>query len=263
MTTITSLANPKIKELVQLKKASHRRQSQLFTIDGLREILAAQKAGVNLIELYYCPTLIKKWPKDQTFGLNDKKIVEVSETVFQKICYKEKSDGFLAVAEYKSLTLDQIKVSAQPLIVVLESVEKPGNLGAILRTAHAAQVDAIIINENQTDIYNPNIIRASEGCLFSQQVVIASTEETISWLQANKIKSLAAATKAIKSYTTIDLKKAIAIILGSESEGLSNNWLKKADGLIKIPMKSDIDSLNVSVSAAIIIFETLRQRDLL
>ncbi len=260
MMTITSLSNPKVKELSILRKASVRRERGLFLIDGAREIVLAQKAGVGIVELYYCPDLINKWPKDQSFGLNSKKMIEVSEKVFQKVCYKEKPDGFLALAKTKQLELKDIKLTRQPLIIILEGVEKPGNLGAILRTSYAAQVDVIIINDYQTDIYNPNVIRASEGCLFFNQVVLASVEQTIQWLKDKKIKSLATTTSGAESYTKADFKKANAIILGSEAQGLSQKWLKEADDLIKIPMKKGLDSLNVSVSAAVILFEALRQK---
>jgi len=262
MTTITSFTNSRVKELIQLKRAVARRKNGIFIIDGLREITAAQKAKINLVELYYCSALIKRWPSGYKFDLNENNIIEVSEAIFQKICYKEKPDGFLAVARNQPLKLEDIKLNGNSIIIVLEAVEKPGNLGAILRTAQAAQVDLVIINNSQTDIYNPNVIRASEGCLFSTQIVFASVDKTKQWLVKNNIKSLAAATQGKQSYTKINLKQSIAIILGSEAKGLSSNWLKIADELIRIPIKPGIDSLNVSVSAAIITFEALRQRGL-
>jgi TrmH family RNA methyltransferase len=157
--------------------------------------------------------------------------------------------------------LDKIKLSNNPLLVILEAVEKPGNLGAIIRTSYAAGVDAIIINDNQTDIYNPNVIRASEGFIFNKPIVIASVEETADWLRNNKILSYAAATTGKNNYTKEKLSEPAAIILGSEAYGLSDKWLKRADKLIKIPMEKGIDSLNVSVSGAIIIYEALRQRE--
>ncbi|MFA5024401.1 MAG: RNA methyltransferase [Patescibacteria group bacterium] len=259
MITISSLSNSKIKDLIRLKKAGERRVRGLILIDGAREIEMAKKAGLEIVELFYCPSLIKK-AAGRFFELKSEQIIEVTEPVFSKICYKEKPDGFLAVAKPSMSNLDTLKLSKNPLVVVLEAVEKPGNLGAIIRTAVAVGADALIINDNQTDIYNPNVIRASEGLVFVKPVVIASVEETVEWLKKQKIKSLAAATIGSKNYTEVNFKKAAAIILGSEANGLSQKWLKAANELIKIPMQEGIDSLNVSVSAAVIAYEVLRQR---
>lgn len=260
MNLINSLGNQKIKDLVKLQKASERREKQLIIIDGAREIELARKSGVEFLELFYCPVLIKKEVKD-FFGLDQEKITETSEAVFEKICYKENPDGYFALAKMKLIGLDKIKLSKNPLIVILEAVEKPGNLGAIIRTSYAAGVDVIIINDSQTDIYSPNVIRASEGFIFDKQIVIAGVEETADWLRDNKILSYAAATSGKNSYTKEKLSLPAAIILGSEAYGLSDKWLKRADKLIKIPMEKGIDSLNVSVSAAVILYEALRQRE--
>jgi TrmH family RNA methyltransferase len=232
----------------------------LFIIDGAREIELAKRAGVEIIELFYAPELIKKEVKD-FFGLTNDKITETTKAVFQKMCYKENPDGYLALAKLKTQTLSSIKLTKNPLVVVLEALEKPGNLGAIIRTAYAVGVEVIIINDSQTDIYNPNVIRASEGLIFSQPLAVSSVEETIKWLADNKIVSYAAATTGKLNYTKEKMNKPLAIILGSEARGLSEKWLKKADKLIKIPMKKGIDSLNVSVSAAILLYEALRQRE--
>lgn len=260
MVLINSLNNQKIKDIVKLQKASERRARGLIIIDGLREIKAARESGVELLELFYCPSLIKKEVKD-LFGLDQEKITETSEAVFKKICYKDSPDGYFALAKTKNICLDKIKLSKNPLIVILETVEKPGNLGAIIRTSYAAGVDAIIINDSQTDIYNPNVIRASEGFVFSKTIVIASVDETAGWLKERGILSYAAATTGKNNYTKEKLLSPAAIVLGSEAYGLSSKWLKLADKLIKIPMEKGIDSLNVSVSGAVIIYEALRQRE--
>ncbi len=263
MTIIQSGDNKRVKELVRLKKASERRAQGLIIIDGAREIELAVKAGLKIRELFYCPSLIKKKNglAGNLFGLDSEKITEVAERAFNKICYKEKPDGFLALGETPDLNLTNLKLSKNPLIIILEAVEKPGNLGAIIRTAYAAGVEAVIINDNQTDIYNPNVIRASEGFIFVESVTVADFKTTSAWLKKNKIKSLAAATNATKDYTKVNLKGGAAIVLGSEANGLSDKWLKTVDALIKIPMQSGIDSLNVSVATAIITFEALRQRN--
>jgi TrmH family RNA methyltransferase len=259
MTNINSFDNKTVKELIKLQKANVRKKTGQFLIDGLREIELAILAKVEIESIFYCPELVdKKLPA----SLKNLNIIEVSAPVFKKVIYKENSDGFLALAGRKIKTLSEIKLSKNPLIIVLESVEKPGNLGAILRSAFAAGVDLVILNDPQTDIFNPNVIRSSEGHVFTNQIVVASVAETVELFNKLGIKSLAAATIKSVNYTEVDFSGPSAIILGSEAYGLSKEWLKLADNKIKIPMKPGIDSLNVSVSAAIIIFEALRQRNI-
>lgn len=260
MNLINSLNNKKIKDVVRLRKAGERRDRGVFIIDGAREILLAQKEGIEILELFYSPDLIKNEIKE-LFKIERAKITEISQDVFNKICYKENPDGYLAIAKIRVLNFGQIKLSQKPLVVILEAVEKPGNLGAILRTAYAAGVEVIIINDSQTDIYNPNVIRASEGFVFSVPIVVYSVEETNQWLKENKILSYAAATTGKNIYIKEKMNLPLALVFGSEAKGLSEKWLKKADKLIKIPMKKGIDSLNVSVSAAILLYEALRQRE--
>jgi len=260
MKIINSPSNQIIKDLVKLHKSSERKMRGLFIIDGAREIEIAQKEGVEVLELFYCPKLIKN-AVASFFGIEREKITEVSEGIFKKICYKESPDGYFAVAKEKFLKLEQIRLSKKPLFIILEAVEKPGNLGAILRTAYAVGVDAIIINDSQTDIYNPNVIRASEGFVFCIPIIVSSVAETAEWLKNNNILSLAAATTAKGYYTKENMNLPIAIILGSEAKGLSEKWLTMANKLVKIPMSKGIDSLNVSVSAAILLYEALRQRE--
>lgn len=256
---ITSLTNQTIKDVAALKKSGERKKRGLIIIDGLREIKMALRAKMEIETLFYCLEL--KTEETEIFNLiASEKRIEVSEAVFKKICYKESPDGFLAIAKPKEKTLVDLKLSVVPLVVVLENVEKPGNLGGIIRTAYAAGGEAIIVNNNQTDIYNPNVIRASEGFVFIENIISASVDETIAYLKENKIKSFGAATTGAKNYAAVDMKAGTAIVLGSEADGLSKEWLEKADQLIKIPMQAGIDSLNVSVSAAIIIYEAVRQR---
>lgn len=264
MLSINSLNNPAIKELVRLHKPGKRREKGLILVDGRREIEFGLQAGLKITEIFYCPGLDQSADSRELLnGRSDFRISEVSEAIFRKICYKENPDGFLATAQRPQTALPVLKSSpGDLLVVILEKVEKPGNLGAIIRSAYAAGVDHVIINETQTDIYNPNVIRASEGYIFKLPPVEASFNDTISWLKDNKIRSYGAATSAKKEYVEADLRGRCAIILGSEADGLSKEWLKSADELIRIPMRGDVDSLNVSVSAAVIIFESLRQRRL-
>lgn len=259
---IRSNTNSTIKEVFNLKKASVRKERGEILIDGRREILAAVAAGWSLNRFFYCADLVgDNSDRDvRSLGSVARETDEVSEAVFRKICYKENPDGFLAVAARREAFLSDLVLSAQPLLIVLEGVEKPGNLGAILRTAYAAGVEAIIINDSQTDIFNPNVIRASEGEIFRLPVIKAEKKETVSWLEQHKIKMAAAATTGGKSYASLNLKSPVALIFGSEAKGLSDFWLSRADELVKIPMRPGLDSLNVSVAAAIIMFEALRQR---
>jgi len=262
MVTISSLSNPSVKDLLRLKKAGDRKKFGLFVVDGQREIELALSAGQAVVSLFYSPGLAKG-NQDLVSAVRLKKgeILEVAESIFQKICYKENPDGFLAVVKLQEKSLADINLSKNPLLVILERVEKPGNLGAILRTAYAVNSTAVIINDSQTDIYNPNVIRASEGMIFSQTVVKASVSETLVWLKSHRITSFVAATSGSQKYTSVDLTGPAAFVFGSEANGLSREWLEGADQAIKIPMRRGLDSLNVSVSAAVILFESIRQRE--
>jgi len=258
MKKINSLSNPLVKEVSRLRKAGERQEQGLIVIDGAREIKAALAAGVSPRTLFFCPALVTD---DSLINLSEDKMIEVTEEVFAKIAYKENPDGFLLVADRPVNSLRNVKLSNKPLVIILEKVEKPGNLGAILRTAYAVGADAVIVNDNQTDIYNPNVIRASEGYVFTVMVISAELSETITWLKKNKIKSRAASTGAKNNYTQVNWQEASAIVLGSEADGLSEEWLESAAELVKIPMKNGLDSLNVSVAAAVIAFEAVRQRN--
>lgn len=255
---ISSPSNPAIKNLIRLRKTAERCRQELILIDGFREIEMAGKFGVKIKELFYCPELARGRAGIPELGQS--RTFVVTKEVFRKACYKENPDGFLATARPEKRGLKDASLPPKPLVIVLETIEKPGNLGAIIRTAYAANVDLIVVNDNQTDIYNPNVIRASEGLIFALPIVLAGREETASWLAKKKITSLAAATSAKQSHFQANLKRGVAIVLGSEADGLSQEWLRTANGQIRIPMRAGVDSLNVSVSAALIIYEALRQR---
>ena len=257
MELITSLQNPTIKNIVKLiEKAAERNTQGLIVIEGEREIKLAVDAGFEIVNLFVCYHIHKGKSLDL---LQAKEVIEVSKDVFAKIAYRENSDGLLALAKPKKLSIDKIKLSVNPLVIILESVEKPGNLGAILRTADAAHVDAVLICDPKTDIYNPNVIRASIGTLFTNQVCVAESDEVMSWLKKNSITPYAAALTATKNYTDVALEKSCAIVMGTEADGLTEKWLTGAEQ-IKIPMLGKIDSLNVSTSCAVIVFEAVRKR---
>lgn len=262
MDKITSLQNPRIKNIVHLSKSRERKAQNLIVVEGFREISMALINGYLIKELFFTGEInlhpgFEQLKKDH---LDSMLLTEVTKEVFEKIAYRENSDGLLALFEPRFLGLDALKLSTNPLLLILESVEKPGNLGALLRTADAASLDAIIVCDQQTDIFNPNVIRSSLGCIFSQQVITCSTDEAIFFLRKNKITSYAAALTAAKFYHETDFTGSCAIIMGTEADGLTDKWLTGADSQIKIPMSGKVDSLNVSTSAAILVFEAKRQR---
>jgi len=261
MEIISSVQNPKIKNIAKLAKNKERKEQNLFIIEGARELSLALVAGYEIDSVFICPALFVKtdYP-DVLKTIFDKKIFEVTEPVFEKIAYREGSDGLLTLAKPKSHTLENLKLSDIPFIIILEAVEKPGNLGAILRTADAAQADAVIICDPATDLYNPNSIRSSVGCLFTVQTAVCTSREALGYLQRNNIKSFAAELKASQWYQNTDFTLPSAIIMGTEADGLTDFWLSNADMCIKIPMRGKIDSLNVSVSTAVLTFEAMRQR---
>ena len=257
---ITSLQNQRIKDVVKLSNAHERRKQNLFLIEGARELSMAVSAGdYGIRKLFVCDELlsieakllVKKW---------DIPVEKVSAEVYRKMAYREESDGIIAVSSPRYLSLGQVRLSVNPFFIVLEAVEKPGNLGAILRTADAARVDAVIVCDPKTDIYNPNIIRSSIGCVFTQQVVACTSEEALQWLKQNGVRIFAAELNASEIYYETDFTQPSAIVMGTEATGLTDFWLCNADHRIKIPMRGCIDSLNVSVSTAILTFEAMRQR---
>lgn len=261
MEKITSLQNPKIKNISKLAKNKERKVQNLFIIEGARETSLALSAGYNINSVFVCPELFSKtdYP-DVLNNIHENKIFEVSESIFEKIAYREGSDGLFVLASPNNHRLEDLSLSENPFIIVLESVEKPGNLGAILRSADAAQADAVIICDPATDLYNPNAVRSSVGCLFTVQTAVCTSQEAFNYLEKRGIQTFAAELQASQWYQDTDFTKPSAIIMGTEADGLTDFWLKKADARIKIPMRGKIDSLNVSVSTAVITFEAMRQR---
>jgi RNA methyltransferase, TrmH family len=258
---ITSIQNPRIKNVVKLQqKSSERKTQNLIIIEGLREITLAIKSGIEIKTIFFCSEIIS-YDRIREITDNENTVFEISREVYHKMAYRDSTEGILVLAEPKFISLAKLKLCKTPFLIILESVEKPGNLGAILRTADAANVDAVIICDPLTDIYNPNVIRSSVGCIFTKQVVACSSDEAIDWLKKKKIKSFAAALTANHFYHETDFTIPSAIVMGTESDGLTKKWLKNADDQIKIPMNGEIDSLNVSTSTAILVFEAMRQRN--
>lgn len=260
---ITSLQNPRIKQLVQLQKAGERKQQQLFIIEGQREIYLAIQAGYDIKSIFYCDDY--KDDRDAKYPLALEKlnaeIFEITKEVFEKIAYRENTTGLVALAAIKNNSLSDINLPFNPFIVVLENIEKPGNIGAILRSADAAGVDLIMLCNQQTDLYNPNIIRSSLGCVFTNNIVSLSNEDAFQFLKINKVAVYTTHLEAAVPYYKLNYNQAAAIVMGSEAQGVSAFWQQHADENIIIPMKGKIDSINVSTAAAVIIFEAKRQRN--
>lgn len=259
---ITSVQNPYIKELFQLKEKSRdRKRSGLFLIEGVREINLALKGRYFLETILYCPEIIEN-TSVETLKPSNCELIKISREVYQKLAHRDTTEGIIAVAKVKSHELDAIKFKTEhPLVLVVEAPEKPGNIGAILRTADAAKLDAVIIANAKTDLYNPNIIRSSVGCIFTNQIAMGTTEEILSFLRNNQIAIYCAALQASENYCNQDYTRASALVMGTEATGLSDAWLEQSTQNIIIPMQGEIDSMNVSVAAGILIFEAKRQRN--
>ncbi len=260
MKQITSPQNPFIKQLVQLQeKAKARRQEGLFIIEGQRELELARKGGYDIVTVLFVPDMLLESQVKKIAG-NKPELVEISREVYQKLAYRDTTEGIIAVAKTKDTSLDNLHLKENPLILVAEATEKPGNLGAILRTADAARLDAVIIANPKTDLYNPNIVRNSMGCLFTNTIATGSTDEVIAWLKAKKISVYCATLQDSALYHQQDYTGGTALVVGTEATGLTQAWRDASTKNIIIPMQGEIDSMNVSVAAAILIFEAKRQR---
>jgi len=293
---ISSAQNPKIKALLGLQeKSRNRKDAGLFIVEGRREVEHCLEAGYVLDSVFVCSSILFSssshdssnpsapqtppsiagplpltWPRVATvlsLSCQDNeikqspKVFEVTEEVYNKIAYRGGTEGIIAEVKCKNHGLESIKLSEKPLVVVLESVEKPGNLGAVLRSADASGVDAVIVCDPLTDLYNPNLIRSSIGGIFTVQCATCSSADCIEWLKKNNIQILTAQLQDSEWYYDTDMKKGTAIVIGTEATGLTDCWRKAADAHIKIPMLGRLDSLNASVSAAILMFEAVRQRN--
>lgn len=258
---ISSVQNPKVKQiLLLLEKSRERKKSGKFVIEGRRELQLALKSGYELESVLLCSTIFSEDVGDYTTANSE--VIEISEEVYQKLAYRDSTEGIMAIAKSKDHNLTAIDFDRpNPLILVAEAPEKPGNIGALLRTADAANVDAIIIANPRTDLYNPNIIRSSVGCVFTRTIALGTSSEVIEYLKDHKISIFCAALQDSVPYHTCNFKKASAIVVGTEADGLSDEWLKNGGQNIVIPMHGEIDSMNVSVAAGILIFEVKRQRN--
>ena len=265
MPEITSLQNPRIKAALRLRSSRQRRKQGRLLIDGLREIGRAIQAGIHLIEGFFCPQkadsgqlqkLLDLWAKTGT------PLWQVSPAVMEKLAYGQREEGMVAVAEMPSRRLEDLVVPDRPVVAVLEGVEKPGNIGAVLRSADGAGIAAVLLADCPVDLWNPNTIRASLGCVFTMPMAISRSLQVLDWLRERGMRMYAARVDGSILYTEADLRPPAAIVLGSEAEGLSPIWAGPDIQAIRIPMRGQADSLNISVAAAVLFYESLRQQGL-
>jgi len=266
---ISSLQNPRIKHLVKLRDRRPRDEAGVFLVEGYREIRRALEKKIALVEVYFSPEWFLGENEPALLASAEAagaQLFELSKDAFAKVAYRERPDGLLAVAPQWKRALDDLDLGAgrpdakPPFLLVVEAIEKPGNLGTILRSADAAGCDAVIVCDPVTDIFNPNVVRASTGVLFSVPLVVEESARVAAWLQAKKIRTIATTPAADKIYSDVDLRGPLAVIMGSEQYGLSEFWLKHADVPVRIPMAGQADSLNVAMATIITLFEAVRQR---
>ncbi len=258
---ITSLHNPRLKRLIALQRKPSERDAQgTFVVEGWRELLHCLSRGLRVDAVYYCPEVAGSERSLSDISVPEDCVWLVTPEVYSKMAYRGGTEGVMAEVRYERLCLADLRLRAEPLVVVLESVEKPGNLGAVLRSADAAGADAVIVCDPLGDLYNPNVVRSSLGSLFTVPCVSCGSEECVAFLRERGISILTAQLQDSELYYDTDMRRACAIVLGSEAKGLSDLWRQAADAHIRIPMLGELDSLNVSVSAAILLFEAVRQR---
>jgi TrmH family RNA methyltransferase len=260
---ITSPQNPRIKQLVRLRNRTGRDRSGLFIVEGYREIRRALDNGWRPAELYVC--------RDLFLGKNEESVIaqarqagarvlECVRPAFEKVAYRDRPEGLLAVGPQLRLRLEDIRLPERPLLLVAESIEKPGNLGTLLRSADAAGVHGVVVCDRCTDIHNPNVVRASIGTLFSLPVAEATSDETRAWLRRHRVQIVAATPRGDRDYTEADLARPTALVVGTEQYGLSEDWMELADARVRIPMLGQADSLNVAAATTILLYEAVRQR---
>lgn len=260
---ITSPQNPRVKQAARLRDHRDRKNQGRFLIDGAREISRALQAKIKVVEIFYCGDLVHDADLDDSVGLADQRgieVLDVTSAVLGKLAFGERSEGAVAVAEYPQPTWPNWQLPENPLIIVLESVEKPGNLGGIVRTADAVGAAAVLLADPTADLFNPNAIRASLGAVFTVPLAAASPADILAWLRRLPVQVVAARVDATLPYHRVDYRKPTAIVLGSEAKGLTSLWNADDIAAIALPMCGRVDSLNVSVTAGVLMYEALRQR---
>lgn len=259
---LTSMQNPKIKKCVKLFDRKERNETGLFLIEGYRELKRAADNGVEIQTLFICPELFLGSNENALIDQIGKQaeVIVCNDQVFQKISYRDRPDGLIGIAKQMQKTLSDLILEKDPFLIVAEAIEKPGNLGTILRSADAAGVDGVIVCDRCTDIYNPNVVRASVGTLFTVPVIEATSAETLAYLKARGIKIAAATPSATEEFTEVNFTAGVAIAVGTEQLGLTDLWMNEADLKVRIPMHGCADSLNVATATTLLLYEVIRQR---
>ena len=261
-TFVSSPQNPRVKALVRLRTRRERERKATFLVEGRREVRRALAWKSHMVAVYCCPSLYVGESEEKLLAeaAQAAEVVEMSESAFRKVSYRDRPEGLLAVLRQPALPLGALRMGADPLVLVVESVEKPGNLGAMLRTAEAAGADAVVVADPTTDVFNPNVVRASLGSLFTVPLAVADGDEALGWLREMGLRVIATSPAAVEPCWKSDLSGGAAVVIGAEQHGLSGRWLEGADQTVRIPMSGTVDSLNAGSAAAVLLFEARRQR---
>ena len=261
---ITSLQNPKVKQVARWRDRPEREGSQVVLAEGYRALVRAMAGGYRMDEVFVCPEFFPGQGHEEELlaqlAGQGARLIRVAPRAFEKMAYRDRPEGLLGVGPQLHRALDDLQLSDVPFLLVAERIEKPGNLGTMMRSADAVKVDGMILSDSTTDIYNPNVVRASTGNLFTLPIAEATTAETIPWLKRRGIRILATSPHADKLYTQADLTLPVAVAVGAEQYGLTPAWMEGADELVRLPMLGEADSLNVATATAIMLYEVVRQR---
>ncbi len=261
---ITSVQNPKVKQVVRWRDRPDRDDSQVVLAEGYRALVRALAGGYRMDEVFVCPEFFPGQEHEaallEQLRAQGAKLIRVAPAAFTKMAYRDRPEGLLGVGPQRHRTLADLQLSPCPFLLVAEQIEKPGNLGTMMRSSDAVKVDGLVLCDSKTDIYNPNVVRASTGNLFTLPVAEATTAETIPWLKAKGIRILATSPHVETLYTQVDLAEPVAVVVGAEQYGLTKPWLEQADLVVRLPMLGEADSLNVATATAVMLYEVLRQR---
>jgi len=263
---VRSTTNPGVKSAVRLRNRRARKETGLFLVEGFREIRRALDANIGIETLWFCPELYLGGSEGELVdraSVAGAEIAQVAEAPFKKMAYRDRPEGLLAVCRQFDTSLEQIEIGTSPLLLVVEAIEKPGNLGTMIRTATAAHADAVIVADQNTDVFNPNVVRASIGTMFAMPIAVCSTENAVAWLHEHGVTITASTPDVDLAHWDASFGDRAAVVVGAEQYGLSETWLSAADTKVRIPMPGDaIDSLNAAAAAAVLLYEALRQRSL-
>ncbi len=261
---ISSLQNPKVKQVAKWRDRPDRDNSQVVLAEGYRALVRALAGGYHITEVFVCPEFFPGQHHEdellEKLAAQGARMIRVAPGAFNKMAYRDRPEGLLGIGPQLHRGLSDLQLSDHPFFLVAEQIEKPGNLGTMMRSSDAVQVDGLILCDSKTDLYNPNVVRASTGNLFTLPIAEATTAATIPWLKSKGVKILATSPHAEKLYTDVDLTQPVAVVVGAEQYGLTKPWIEEADLVVRLPMLGEADSLNVATATAIMLFEVVRQR---